>query len=68
MPTEAPQKLDVTRLNRVERRRMKKNFRVVIPGRNLPYVKSVHKTVENYYALRAKELEQDTKNNGNKTD
>lgn len=44
---------DVTRLNRTERRKFKG---IKIPGRNMPYVASVHKSVKAYNVLREKEM------------
>lgn len=55
MPDTAKEQIDVTRLNRKERRR----FPIKIAGRNLPFVKAIYKTVANYNALRAKEIEAD---------
>lgn len=51
--------IDVTRWNRKERRRIQKKTGHKIPGRSLPYVKSVHKSWELYNELRAEELKRD---------
>lgn len=58
---EQKEQIDITRLNRAERRR----FPIKIAGRNLPFVKAIHNTITNYNDLRAKEIESD--NHGNKT-
>lgn len=51
--------VDVTRWNRKDRRRLQKQTKTKIPGRNLSYVKSVHKSWELYNKMRAEELKRD---------
>jgi len=46
---------DLTRLNRKDRRAFGKQIKHSIPGRNLPFQKKSHISVENFMALRAKE-------------
>lgn len=57
--TKQKEQIDITRLNRAERRRIGSRVHMPIHGRNLPFVKAIHKTVAEYNALRAKEIEAD---------
>lgn len=50
---------DLTRMNRKERRNFTKRTKLALPGRNLPFQKSIHKTLENYYKLREEEIQHD---------
>lgn len=52
-------KIDITRLNRHERRKFQKVTGVPVLGRNLPYIKDLHGSLEDYKAQRAKEIAQD---------
>jgi hypothetical protein len=62
-PKNTGQSVDITRQNRKERRRFSKgaNLGFMIPGRHLPYVKKQHGEITDFYALRDKEIEQETK-------
>jgi len=64
------EKVDLSRYPRRDRRRIAKlNGIQKIVGRNLPFVKAVHGTIENYYKLRKEEEQRDQemfkKQNGN---
>jgi hypothetical protein len=62
MPPKQPtESVDITRLNRAERRKMMKSGKmpVMIPGRNLPFVKKFHGEITNFYGMRDKELKEE---------
>ncbi len=52
-------KVDLTRLNRHARRVNGAIIGEKIPGRNLPFVKKIHGTVENYNNIRKEEIEKE---------
>ena len=52
-------RIDLTRLNRKARRINGAVMGTKIPGRNLPFVKKIHGTVENYNKLRAEEIKKE---------
>lgn len=49
------QTVDITDWNRKERRKLRRQIKLTVKGRNLPYQKQYHGTPENFYALREKE-------------
>lgn len=65
---ETKEQVDITRFNRKKRRELRQRIHITIPGRNLPFVKAIHKTIENFDAMRAKEIEADIKEHGGKVD
>lgn len=58
---ETSKKVDLTRLNRHERRSIQARNGIKIPGRNMPYIKKIHKCFADYYAKRDKEIENEIK-------
>lgn len=60
---ETKQTLDLTRFNRKERRNIRKQTHLTIPGRNLPFVKKLHGTLEDYYAKRELEISKEHEDN-----
>lgn len=58
-PQEQSSLVDITRWSRADRRKIKG---ARVPGRNLPYVKEIHGSLENFNTLRAQEKEQDANN------
>lgn len=52
------QKIDVSLLNRHQRRAYAARTGVKVVGRNMPFVKAIHKTWDNYNKLREKDNEQ----------
>ncbi len=57
---------DLTRMNRKERRNFTKRTKLALPGRNLPFEKGKHKTLENFYKLREEEIQEElAKQNAN---
>lgn len=52
---------DLTRWSRKQRREVRQNSGYTIPGRNLPYIKQIHGSLENFNTLRTQELTQDAK-------
>lgn len=52
--------VDITCWSRKERRKVERQLSVKIPGRNLPYQKALHGTVEDFYKKR----EEEQKHNG----
>ena len=61
--TEQTKTIDLTRLNRNERRRIGKQLRGKIMGRNLPYVRSKWVSLEEFKKQREKEIEAEQKAN-----
>lgn len=55
-------RVDLTRLNRKDRRRIGKRARGKILGRNLPFSRAAYGTLKNFNELREKEI---AKENGN---
>lgn len=51
--------VDVSRLNRAQRRNFKKRTGLKIMGRNIPYNQDVHKSWELYYKIRDEEIAKD---------
>ena len=66
--TETKQTVDISRFNRAERRKLKPQIGITIPGRNLPFERKTHGTVSNYNILRAKELEDEKNRQANNND
>lgn len=67
MPPQAP-KIDLTRLNRHARRVNGAIMGEKIMGRNMPFVKKIHGTLENYNKIREEEIKREEeffKQNGN---
>ena len=58
---EKNEQIDLTRLNRNERRRIGKQIRGKIMGRNLPYVRSKWVSLEEFKKQREKEIDEETK-------
>ena len=52
--------VDITRWSRKQRREIKKNSGHTIPGRNLPFIKELHGTIDNYNKLREQEVKNET--------
>lgn len=61
METEKTERVDISRWNRKARRNAGQQMGGKLMGRNLPYIKTIHGSIENYNALRAKEVEEETK-------
>lgn len=53
--------MDITRMNRKQRRELRQRIHLTIPGRNLPYEKAKHGSLAQYYDLREKEIQADQK-------
>lgn len=51
--------VDITRLNRTQRRDYQKKTGNKVFGRNLPYIKEIHGNISNYYTLREEEIKKD---------
>lgn len=68
-PTEEPkvETVDVTRWNRKQRRNFKKQSKINIPGRNMPYVQRVHGSIFEYNKIREQELLNDEHNKATQT-
>ena len=58
---EKEQQIDLTRLNRNERRRIGQQIRGKIMGRNLPYVRSKWMSLEEFKKQREKEIDEEAK-------
>jgi hypothetical protein len=50
---------DLTRWNRKDRRDVRAHAHITIPGRNLPFVKAMHGSLEAFNTARERELTQD---------
>lgn len=59
MESGEPETVDLSRLNREERRRIGERIKQKIVGRNLPYVQKIHGSYENYYKIRGEEIAQE---------
>lgn len=60
--TQAPvKKVDLTRLNRSQRRQILKDIGLRISGRNLPYHKTEGVSLADFYTKREKEIQEDEK-------
>lgn len=65
MHSEEPTKpIDLTRLNRAQRRMYQKNTGIKVQGRNLPFIKKLHGSYEAYYAKRAEEIKSEEESHG----
>ncbi len=53
--------IDLTRLNRAKRREMFGGNGKML-GRNLPYIKALHGSIQNYNELRSSEIEREVEN------
>lgn len=53
------ERVDLSRLNRRQRRAHGKAMGMKIPGRNLPYVKAVHGSWKEYNKLRDEEIKRE---------
>lgn len=55
--------IDISRLNRAERRNIMKGGKMgyMIRGRNMPFVKKQHGEITSFYGLRDKEIEEENK-------
>lgn len=54
--------VDLSRLSRPERRKYQKRTGIKIMGRNMPYIKKIHGSIEEYNTLRDAEIRRDIEN------
>jgi hypothetical protein len=59
-PQTETKSVDISRLNRKERRNIGRQAKGKLMGRNMPYQKNLHHSVELFNKLRADEIEEET--------